>query len=243
MIWQCIIVDDEPKAHDILKLYISKTPNLHLVASCINAFEAMDILRKNKIDILFLDIKMPQLTGIEMLRSLAYIPKVIMTTAYTDYAIESFDIGVIDYLMKPISFERFIKAVNRATDKEKEYEKENTDISVMATHLFFKIDRNNIEKINITDLFFFESYGNYIKIHSEKKTYIITETMANLEKSLPEKQFIRIQKSYIINIQKIESLNTNTIKINNIELPIGKTYKEIVRKRLFSNNQSPLTIP
>ncbi len=233
MIWQCIIVDDEPRAHDILKLYISKTPTLHLLSSCVNAFEAIEVLQKMKIDIIFLDIKMPQLTGIEMLRSLTNIPKVIMTSAFTNYAIESFDIGVTDYLVKPISFERFIKAVNRATNEKLEEKK--MDKQDQITHLFFKINRNNIEKVKISDLLYFEAYGNYIKIHQEKRIQVITETMANLEKQLPEAQFIRIQKSYIINIQKISTLNSNTIKINSTELPIGKTYKEVLRKRLFSS--------
>ncbi|NDP27393.1 MAG: response regulator transcription factor [Flavobacterium sp.] len=216
---KCIIVDDEPAAHYVLANYIGQNPQLELVQQCYNGIEALNYLRSNPIDLMFLDIDMPEITGLELLRTLTEPPKTILTTAYSEFALESYEVGVFDYLLKPIFFPRFLKSMERffSSYTEKKIETINPMIAV-------KIDGFMID-LNIDDILFAQSYGNYVKIFTFKKVYLASMTTNELENSLSSKQFIRVHKSYIVAIDKIKEWDPNTVVIHNEKIPVGITYR------------------
>ena len=223
---QCLIVDDEPIAQEILESYILKVDFLELVSKCNNALEAMQILHSQTIDILFLDIKMPTLSGLEMLKTLQNQPNVILTTAYSEYALKSYEFNVKDYLLKPIAFERFLKAVNKIAYSETDLTKNIFDANSLKKFIFFKADKK-VYKFYFNEILFFEGFGNYVKVHSlSKKTILVLDKLSNLEKNLKSNGFIRVHKSYIINISFVKEISGNRIIINNTEIPIGESYKE-----------------
>ena len=222
---RCIIVDDEPLSLETLEAYIKDTPNLQLVAQCQDAFQALDILKKQSIDLIFLDINMPKLSGISMLKSLEKSPLVIFTTAYSEHAVEGFELDAIDYLLKPFSFERFVKAVNKASDRL-----ENNDKS-KADYIMLKSDKK-IYKIDLDDILYIQAYGDYVKVVSTQKTVLTHRTMKNMEENLQNEHFIRIHKSYIIAIKHIKVIEGNQVKINDEFLPIGISFKENLLKSL-----------
>ncbi|MFH7013586.1 LytR/AlgR family response regulator transcription factor [Flavobacterium sp. FlaQc-52] len=225
---KCIIVDDEPAAHYVLANYIKQNPQLELVFQGYNGIETMDYLRENKVDLMFLDINMPEISGMELLKILPTHPKTILTTAYSEFALESYDYGVIDYLLKPIYFPRFLKAIDRffATENVKEKEEEAIVSSVSV-----KVDGYFVE-IVLEQLLYAQSFGNYVKLHTTKKTYLASITTTELEKCLPEKNFMRIHKSYIVSLDKIESTEKDFVSIKKEKLPIGITYKRELSDRL-----------
>lgn len=222
-----IIVDDEPLALDVLETYIEKMPNLELVARCQNAFEANDALKQHDVDLILLDIQMPQLTGIEFVKSLSRPPAIIFTTAYPDYAVEGFELDAIDYLLKPISMDRFMKAINKAEEKinvpsiHGEAENEN--------YLFVKADKKLV-KVNFDDVIYIEGLKDYVIIRMENSRVITLQTMKSLETKLPDKFFKRIHRSYIINLSKIDAVLGNMIEVQEKgkakHIPIGKNYRE-----------------
>ncbi len=226
-----IIVDDEPLALDVMETYIEKLPSLELVARCENAIQAFDILSKEEVDIMFLDIQMPQLTGIEFLKSLSNPPLVIFTTAYPNYAIEGYELNVIDYLLKPISFERFMKAVNKAM-AQLELQNDNaiatsndTEGEEKADFIFVKADKKLI-KINYADILYIEGLKDYVIIKMPTSRVITLQTMKSLEAKLPSNIFKRIHRSYIVNLKKINAVIGNMVEIEKKHLPIGKNYRE-----------------
>ncbi|KLT69269.1 LytR/AlgR family response regulator transcription factor [Flavobacterium sp. ABG] len=225
---KCIIVDDEPAAHYVLANYIKQNPQLELVFQGYNGIETMDYLRENKVDLMFLDINMPEISGMELLKILPTHPKTILTTAYSEFALESYDYGVIDYLLKPIYFPRFLKAIDRffATESVKEKEEEAIVSSVSV-----KVDGYFVD-IELEQLLYAQSFGNYVKLHTTKKTYLASITTTELEKCLPEKNFMRIHKSYIVSLDKIESTEKDFVSIKKEKLPIGITYKRELSDRL-----------
>jgi DNA-binding LytR/AlgR family response regulator len=225
---KCIIVDDEPAAHYVLANYIKQNPQLELVFQCYNGIEAMDYLRENKVDLMFLDINMPEISGMELLKILPTHPKTILTTAYSEFALESYDYGVIDYLLKPIYFPRFLKAIERffALDIVKAEPEE-----VIVNSINVKIDGYLID-IELDQLLYAQSFGNYVKLHTVKKTYLASITTSELEKCLPEKSFMRIHKSYIVAIDKIDDADKDFVFIKKEKLPIGITYKRELTDRL-----------
>ncbi|MFH6942937.1 LytR/AlgR family response regulator transcription factor [Flavobacterium sp. FlaQc-50] len=225
---KCIIVDDEPAAHYVLANYIKQNPQLELVFQGYNGIETMDYLRENKVDLMFLDINMPEISGMELLKILPTHPKTILTTAYSEFALESYDYGVIDYLLKPIYFPRFLKAIDRffATENVKEKEEEAIVSSVSV-----KVDGYFVD-IELEQLLYAQSFGNYVKLHTTKKTYLASITTTELEKCLPEKNFMRIHKSYIVSLDKIESTEKDFVSIKKEKLPIGITYKRELSDRL-----------
>lgn len=229
---RCLIVDDEPIAQQILEKYISQLDALSLVAKCNNAFEAMNTLHKEKIDLMFLDIRMPTLSGLEMLKSLSNAPKVILTTAYAEFAIDGYEFGIVDYLLKPISFERFLKAVNKILMPH--YAKltmpHSGEKSSEPTFIFFKADKK-IYKFYHSEIFFFEGCGNYVKVYNEKeKPILVLDKLSELQGKLPSDFFVRVHKSYIVNVMQIQHLEGNLIKIGQKELPISVSYKEQLMK-------------
>jgi DNA-binding LytR/AlgR family response regulator len=224
---KCIIVDDEPAAHYVLANYIKQNPQLELVAQCYNGIEAMDYLRENKVDLMFLDINMPEITGMELLKIIPAHPKTILTTAYSEFALESYDYNVIDYLLKPIYFPRFLKAVERFFSTENVMKGEEEVVHSVSV----KVDGYFMD-IKLDELLFAQSFGNYVKLHTLKKTYLASITTSEFEKCLPEKSFVRIHKSYIVALDKIEATEKDFVIIKNEKLPIGITYKRELSDRL-----------
>lgn len=223
-----IIVDDEPLALDVLETYIEKLPQVNLVARCENAFEANEALKKHDIDLIFLDIQMPQLTGIEFLKSLSKPPMVIFTTAYPDYAVQGFELDATDYLLKPISLDRFMKAVNKVEDKM-ENTGDTSSTENEESYIFVKADKKLI-KVNFDDVLYIEGLKDYVIIRMDNSRVITLQTMKSLEQKLPGKLFKRIHRSYILNLSKIEAVVGNMVEV--IEkgkakhIPIGKNYRE-----------------
>ncbi|MCZ8090909.1 LytTR family DNA-binding domain-containing protein [Flavobacterium sp.] len=224
----CLVVDDEPIAQQILEKYISQIEALQLVGKANNAFEAVNILHQEKIDILFLDIKMPSLSGLDMLKTLQNPPKVILTTAFSEFGVESYDYGISDYLMKPVSFERFLKAVNKIVmPKNLEFpiEKVQEKPALENEFIFFKADKK-IHKFYFKEILFFEGSGNYVKIHTENTTpLMVLEKLSALEEKLPQKQFIRVHKSFIVNTAHIKQIEGNLLKIKDKTVTISQSYK------------------
>lgn len=234
-----IIVDDEPLAQDVLETYIEKIPELNLVAKCSNALEANDVLKKHDIDLMFLDIQMPQLTGIDFLKTLTKPPLVVFTTAYPNYAIEGFELNALDYLLKPISLERFMKAVNKAMEQIdlQEGREGASDGGEETDYIFVKADKKLV-RVNYQDIIYIEGLKDYVIIRLENSRVITLQTMKSLEDKLPLSMFKRIHRSYIININKINAIVGNMVEVlekNQAKhLPIGKNYRdellEIVNK-------------
>lgn len=227
-----IIVDDEPLALDVLETYVEKMPDLHLVKRCNNAFEANEALKEYDIDLMFLDIQMPQLTGIDFLKTLTDPPLVIFTTAYSNYAIEGFELNATDYLLKPISLERFIKAVNKAVEQIELRRKETAavvDMNSPEDFTFVKADKKYV-KVKYSEVLYIEGLKDYVIIRTETGRVITLQTMKSLEKKLPQKIFRRIHRSYIVNIDQIKAVLGNMVEV--IEkgkpkhLPIGKNYRD-----------------
>jgi DNA-binding LytR/AlgR family response regulator len=226
---KCLIVDDEVLAQNVIEKYISTIPTLHLAGKCDNAVEAISFLHNNRVDLLFLDLNMPELSGLDMLKTLSKPPKVILTTAYTEYALESYEYGVVDYLLKPIKLERFIKAVNKVVDLLGKSEESN-DFTINQT-IFIKEDQVSYQ-IDLDEILFVEALGNYLKIFTQNRVYVIRETMHDMEDKLPADGFLRIHKSYIVAMTKIRSVSGNRVFINDREIPVGEMYKLTLKQKI-----------
>ena len=231
---KCLIVEDEKLAQDVLKKYISLIPSLQLIKSCNNASEAIAYLHSNKVDLIFLDINMPELSGIEFLKTLQNPPHVIITTAYSEYALEGYEYSVCDYLLKPIRYERFLKAINKVIDLEKKQAFELTDKKTEEVNEFIFIkEENTVHKIFHKNLLFIQAFGNYLKIFtSDGKMIVARITLTEVESQLPSSLFLRVHKSYIVAIQAIEKIKQNEIYMNGKILPLGATYKQEVLKKV-----------
>jgi len=225
----CVAVDDEPLALDVLKDFISKTPLLESKGEFSDAFQAMDFLKKNQIDILFLDIQMPQLTGIQLLKSLPDPPLVIFTTAYSSYAVEGFNLDAIDFLLKPFAYERFLKAVNKASEYLN-YRDKPTSID-NSTFIFIKSDYQ-IVKIGLDEILYIEGMDDYVKIFTNEKMLLSNMTMKDMLKKLPPQLFARVHRSFIVPLQRIESVRNKRIKIADKSIPVGDSYAEAFYKTL-----------
>ena len=224
---RCIIVDDEPAAHYVLANYIKQNPQLELVFQGYNGIEAMNYLRENPVDLMFLDINMPEISGMELLKILPTHPKTILTTAYSEFALESYDYGVIDYLLKPIYFPRFLKAIDRFFATESVKQKAEETVNSVSV----KVD-GYLMDIELDQLLYAQSFGNYVKLHTTKRTYLASITTTEFEKCLPEKSFMRIHKSYIVALDKIDATEKDFVVIKNERFPIGITYKRELTDRL-----------
>lgn len=231
---RCIIVDDEPLATEILEAYVNKVSFLDLVQICANAFEAMECLKQNTVDLIFLDINMPDLSGIEFLNTLAIKPAVIFTTAYADYAVEGFNLNAVDYLLKPISFDRFVKAANKAESflgSQQPTQDDNPASGAQSEYLFVKTEYK-IVKVNLKDILYVEGLKDYIKIVTVEGQLLTLQSMKSMQETLPDAQFIRVHKSYIVAIAHIESIERNKIKIKDKWIPIGTTHRDHFYKRI-----------
>ena len=224
---KALIVDDEPLAQNVIQQYAKKIPDLFIAGTCNDAICANKLLAQTSIDLIFLDINMPKLSGISFLKNLDNPPLVIFTTAYSEYALEGFELNAVDYLKKPFSFERFCKAYFRAEEllllKHSKSVPDNANLQ--TDFLFIKSDKKTI-KVQLSDMYYIEGLGDYIKIHLGDKKIVTNLSMKKISELLPENQFYRIHKSYIISMHKIESVEGNMVKINNIKLPVGNSYRQ-----------------
>jgi DNA-binding LytR/AlgR family response regulator len=225
----CLIVDDEPQARKLLTTYISSIPGCSIAGACRNAMEAYEALQTGKTDLLFLDIKMPVISGTDFLRSLKNPPLVIFTTAYDKYAMEGYELNVVDYLLKPIAMPRLLQAVDKAWARFKE--KAFTPPPPPADYTFVK-QENKLVKIMFKDIRFVEGMQNYIKIHLTDTTMIVSSTMKSFEKVLPPSQFIRVHRSYIAAVSYINAISNSQVEMPGMELPIGVSYKDDLFKSL-----------
>jgi len=230
----CIAIDDEPLALGLLEDNISKVPFLNLVATCNNAFEAMEVLQKEKIDLVFIDIQMPGLTGLQFIASLEKKPLVIFITAYKQYAVESYDLDVVDYLVKPVALERFVKACNRAKELyELKSGKGTTSTGTAKDHFFVNADYSQV-KIKFDDIIWLKGYGDYIKFHLKNAEHplVVRTSFKELERELPQDKFLRIHKSYAVAIEEITAIRKNSIFLGDTELSIGETFRNDVERLL-----------
>jgi len=232
----CIIVDDEPLAIEILESYVDRMDGLTRVGSFRNAIAAFTFLQQNQVDLMFLDIQMPKLSGIDFLKTLKKHPKVIITTAFRDYAIESFELEVTDYLLKPIPFERFLKAVAKVLPLHEE------PIKAVApppseNFLFFKVDKKMV-KTKMNDVLYIESIKDYVKVKTEEREIITQQKISYLEESLPKNRFLRIHRSFIVNLERIDAYSATDVELGKHQIPIGRNYKNdvmrILSKQVFS---------
>lgn len=229
---RCLIVDDEPLAVKVLETHIENIPLLSVCGSCHTAFAAMEILQKEKVDLMFLDIHMPKLMGHEFLRTLRYPPKVIFTTAYKEYAIDAFELEAVDYLLKPITLERLIKAVNKLSPSYVQETKQagNNNIVENEGFVYFRADRKMI-KVSYNDIVYIESMKDYIKIvRQNDKPLLVKQSISSLEEILPPNLFLRIHRSYIVAVSKISAFTNHDVEIGGLEIPIGRLYAAQLEK-------------
>lgn len=220
---RCVIIDDEPAARSVLEQYIADTPELELAESCKNALEARKVIKELDVDLLFLDVNMPRLSGIQFLKTLNNAPRVILTTAYSEYALEGYELDVVDYLLKPFSFERFLKAVDKVWDK--------TEAAQTAEQIVRIKANGKLYRIGVNEIVFAESKGDYITVHTKKRKLTFNQTLKDFYSQLPESLFSRVHKSYVVSLSKIEYLEGNLIESGNYSLPVGKAYKKAFLKK------------
>jgi DNA-binding LytR/AlgR family response regulator len=228
---KCIIVEDETLAQNVIQSHLQKTEQFELVGICSNALEAKEALNKQDVDLIFLDIQLPGMTGLNFLRNMQNPPLVVLTTAYSEYALESYEFNVIDYLLKPISFERFSKTINKITEGKLFNSVSRENENMPRDHIFIK-SNNKFFKVNFSEIIYIEGMKDYLKIHTTDYKLVTHQTLSEMEKILPEKQFIRVHKSYIISLAHIKSIYGNNIEMNKASVPIGINYKERVMQLL-----------
>lgn len=237
---RCLLIDDEPPALKVLQSHIANVNGLEIVGLCKNAVEAMDVLHEKQIDVVFLDIKMPKITGTEFLKNLSHPPKVVFVTAYRDYALDSYDLDAVDYLVKPVSFERFMKAISKVKRlmgheivSQPEEFKTNPEAFV-----YLKVDKSML-KILINEILYIESWKDYVKVFMENgKSWLVKQSISSMENLLSEHLFIRIHRSYMISLKKITGYNSTDIQIGGKDIPIGRLYKQKVMEAINSRKNT-----
>lgn len=223
---KCLIVDDEPLARGLIRNHLCKLDNFDIVGECSDAMKALEVLHNCRVDLMFMDIQMPQITGIEFLKTLKHPPQVIITTAYREYAIEGFELDVVDYLLKPITFERFLKSVNKFFQVSGNEQNGTSAPSSAQDDAFIYVKENKrVVKLLLNEINYIEGLSEYVKIHTTDKKIVTKTSMAAMEEKLPESDFLRIHKSYIVSLRKIEAFTATSIEIGSKELPVGRSYK------------------
>ena len=221
-----VIIDDEPIAHGIIEEFAGSMHHLQKTGNCYDAFEAIKLLQEQQVDLLFLDINMPKLSGFEFLKTLSNPPKVIITSAYKEFALDGYEFDVVDYLLKPFSIERFIKAVNKI--KSSNFNSTNTqEANFQQQQLFIKSDKK-LHQVYLNDILYIEAYGNYCKVHLEDELIVTLQKISDFETQLSS-NFIRVHKSFIVSKQKIKSVEGNSLHIKDKQIPIGQTYKSVIK--------------
>jgi DNA-binding LytR/AlgR family response regulator len=228
----CLIIDDEPLAINVIKNHIKEIDNLNVIDTFNSAIDALSFMKSNTVDLIFLDINMPLLDGLDFIKSLDKKPMIIITTAYSEYAIKTYELEVLDYLMKPISFPRFLKAVNRAFKELNSNLTSNIGIAKRA-HIFIKVDKKKMQKIYLDEILIIESLRDYLKIKTIANKYIIHSTLSSFTEKLPSNNFIRIHRSFTIAIDKIEAVQGNSVEIDGVKYVIGRSYIEHVKNRIL----------
>jgi len=226
----CIIVEDEPLAAEVLEDYVAQVPYLELKKTCQDAMYAMEVLQKEKIDVIFLDIHLPRLKGLDFIKTLKNRPQIIITSAYREYALEGYEFNVVDYLLKPISFNRFLMAVNKLKvpgSDEILFSSTPHDPHAERMHLFINVNKKQI-KVYIEDILYIESKKEYISIVTKNKSYLTKFQLSEIEEQLSKNNFLRVHRSFIVSREKIEAFTASEIEIAGIQIPIGRTYKELV---------------
>lgn len=240
---KCLVVDDEPLARDLMRSHLEKLENFEIVAECADAMKALQALRNHSVDLMFMDIQMPQITGIDFLKTLRNPPKVIVTTAYREYALDGFELDVVDYLLKPITFNRFLKAVNKYYQLSREATQDvlpSFDAAQPNEAFIYVKENKKVIKVHLNEILYVEGLSEYVQIYTENKKIITKTSMINMEEKLPDADFIRIHKSYIVSISKIEAFTSNSIEVPGKELPIGRSYKNSVLEALHYQGKSSL---
>lgn len=233
----CLIVEDEPLARNLLTEYVQKISYLNLVEACSSPLAALEILRKESIDVLFLDIQMPEITGISLLKTLQKKPFVILTTAYPQYALEGYELDVVDYLLKPITFERFLKAVDKVSDRKSAPVTESSvavELEDKAPFVFVK-DGTKLVKIRLDDILYVEGLKDYVTIHTKEKKVVTLQRLKTLEDLLPSSKFIRIHHSYIVSIAAIDVIHKGEVQIGSALIPISDSYRKAFREFVDKN--------
>jgi DNA-binding LytR/AlgR family response regulator len=233
---KCLIIDDEPLARDLIRSHIEKLENFEICAECGDAMKALQELHKHKIDLMFMDIQMPQITGVEFLKTLKNPPKVIITTAYREYALDGFELDVVDYLLKPITFERFLKAINKyyqtTQDEVINVNQGIANTSVPEEAFIYVKENKKVVKVHLSEILYVEGLSEYVQIYTNQKKIITKTSMTNMSEKLPDTCFVRIHKSYIVSLSKVEAFTASSIEVPGKELPIGRSYKNSVLEML-----------
>lgn len=235
----CVIVEDEPLARNLLTEYVRKVPSLNLIEACSSPIAALEVLRNNAVDVLFLDVQMPELTGISLLKVLKKRPLVVLTTAYSEYALQGYELDVVDYLLKPITFERFLRSVDKVTErlesKKSPVVVERPPVTVDQPFVFIK-DGTKLVKVVFDDILYVEGLKDYVTIHLKTNQKIVSlQRLKALEDQLPADKFIRIHNSFIVALQAIDVVHKNNVQVQGVQLPIGETYKKSFRDFIEKN--------
>jgi DNA-binding LytR/AlgR family response regulator len=231
---KCLIVDDEPLARKLIASHVAKVEALSLIGECTSAFEAINQVRTKTVDLIFLDIQMPELSGLDFIRSLKNPPSIILTTAHRDFAIEAFDLDVLDYLLKPISFERFLKSVNKYFDKASAPSVATHSQSPAEDFIYVKADRKS-HKMLLNEILYIESLDDYVKIFLKGKTLVSRENISTLEQKLPAERFVRIHRSFIVAVKEISTVSGEGLQVGSKELPFGRAFKKSAMSAISFN--------
>ncbi len=235
MIIKCVIIDDEPLAINVIENHLAQFDNFQIVQTYNNPIKAYELLEKEKIDVVFLDINMPQMTGFEFIESLTNKPLFVITTAYREYAVKSFELDVLDYLVKPIPLNRFLKTVNKIYQYK--YNTTQTDsLLQQEPHMFLRVNKKLI-KVNLNDILLIESLKDYVKVITTLGDYVVHKSLTAITEELPASNFLRVHRSYTIALNKIVALDGNTIEISNRKIPIGRNYQKIAKDRILHTNE------
>lgn len=231
---KCLIIDDEPLAIKVIENHLQDFQNMELVGTYNTAISALPAIKEQNIDVIFLDINMPKMSGLDFLRSLTNKPHIIITTAYREYAVDSFDLDVLDYLVKPIPFSRFMKAINKITNIVNLNKEKTSDTSLKEEpHIFLKVDKK-LMKIKLNDILYIESLKDYIKVITKMGDYLVHKSMTSISEELPKENFLRIHRSFNIAINKITSIEGNSVEIANRRIPIGRNYLQVAKQKILN---------
>ena len=234
---KCLVIDDEPLARDLMRSHIEKLEDFEVVEECSDAMKALQALQNHSVDLMFMDIQMPQITGIEFLKTLKHPPKVIITTAFREYALDGFELDVVDYLLKPITFERFLKSINKYYQifQEETNSEQSLSREVPNEEAFIYVKENKkVIKIHLNEIIYIEGLSEYVQIFTKDKKIITKTSMTNMQEKLPSTGFLRIHKSYIISLAKMKAFTSGSIEVPGKEIPIGRSYKNSVLEVLNS---------
>ena len=228
---RCLIVDDEPLASKIIATYLKPIHNLELVKICHDSIEAFNLMNESEIDLIFLDINMPEISGIEFLKTLKNPPHVIITTAYREFAVESFELDVVDYLIKPIPLQRFMKAISKV-NKLISFNEEREDTTSEDQFIFLKVDKKMI-KVSLSEIYYIESLKDYIRVNTDSGSYITHQTLTGITDILPQNEFLRVHRSYTVHLEKVTAIQGNALELNGKWLPIGRNYTHEVKQKIL----------